>query len=241
MAEGGKKLGLVMKEILTEIEPGVTLSTLDKLAESLILKAGGQPSFKMVKGYHWTTCININQGVVHGIPNEYQIKNGDLVSVDIGMYYQGFHTDMARTIRVKEQESGRVENRFLEAGKMALKRAIAEAKLGNYLGQISQAIEQVIRRAGYQPVKELTGHGVGKKLHEEPMIPGFITKDVKNTPVLKTGMALAIEVIYAQKKPDLVIKDDGWTIETEDGSLTGLFEDTIAITDSGTPVLTDFN
>lgn len=241
MAEGGKKLGLVMKEILTEIEPGVTLSTLDKLAESLILKAGGQPSFKMVKGYHWTTCININQGVVHGIPNEYQIKNGDLVSVDIGMYYQGFHTDMARTIRVKEQESGRVENRFLEAGKMALKRAIAEAKLGNYLGQISQAIEQVIRRAGYQPVKELTGHGVGKKLHEEPMIPGFITKDVKNTPVLKTGMALAIEVIYAQKKPDLVIKDDGWTIETEDGSLTGLFEDTIAITDSGTPVLTGFN
>jgi methionyl aminopeptidase len=248
MTEGGKKLGLVMKEVLAGVEPGVMLSTLDKLAESLIIKAGGQSSFKMVKGYHWATCININQGVVHGIPGDYRIKSGDLFSVDIGLYYRGFHTDMARTVWMQNPKSclpaGRpdiLNPNFLEAGEKALKEAIRVVKQGNYLGQISRAIEQVIRQAGYEPVKELTGHGVGKNLHEEPMIPGFLAKDIRETPILKTGMTLAIEVIYAQKKPDLVIKDDGWTIETEDGSLAGLFEDTIAISGCGIQNLTGFN
>jgi len=241
MAEGGRKLASVMEKVLSEIRVGVKTASLDKLAESQIKKLGGQPSFKMVKGYHWATCININQGVVHGIPDDYQIKNGDLVSVDVGMYYQGFHTDMARTLCVRSQKSKVKSQKFLEAGKTALKEAIAVAKPGNYLGQISQAIEREVRQAGFQPVKELTGHGIGKNLHEEPQIPGFISKKIEATPVLKTGMTLAIEVIYAQKKPDLVIRDDGWAIETEDGSLAGLFEDVIAITESGAQILTGSN
>lgn len=243
MAEGGRRLVWVFEKVFREIKPGVRLSFLEDLANQLIASQGGQPSFKMVKGYHWATCICVNQGVVHGIPGEYQIKKADLVSLDMGMYYGGFHTDMARTLRVRMQNGKcKMQNdKFLEAGKRALKKAIEVAKPGNRLGHISRAIEQEIRKAGFRPVEALTGHGIGKELHEEPLIPGLVKDEIEKTPILKPGMTLAIEVIYAQGQPDLVIKEDGWTIETEDQKLAGLFEDTIVITKTGPQVLTNSN
>ena len=228
--EGGKRLSWALSQILKEAKPQVALWQLDKLAEKLIKKQGGQPSFKMVPGYHWTTCIDINEGVVHGIPGKYRLKENDLVSVDIGMFYKGFHTDMARTIRLKEQENRRIKSdEFLEVGEKALEKAIKAAKAGNRVGHISQAMEEEIRKAGFSPIEALTGHGVGKKLHEEPPIPCLLWEEIGKTPLLKNGMVLAIEVIYAQGKPDLVISDDNWTIKTADGKLAGLFEETIVI------------
>ena len=253
MKEGGQKLALVFAEVVKRIKPGVSLKKLDDLAEELIIKQGGFPSFKTVKGYHWTTCININEGVVHGIPNDYQIKEGDLVSLDMGMLYKGFHTDMARTLWVQnpkskfpaspamsaDRQAGRQNPKFLEAGREALKAAIKAAKAGNRVGHISAAIEKVIRKAGFSPVEDLTGHGVGKKLHEDPQIPCFLAQPINKTPVLQPGMTLAIEVIYTWGKPDLVLAEDGWTIKTADGKPAGLFENTVLITKKEPVILTD--
>jgi len=241
MKEGGQKLALVFAEVVKRIKPGVSLKKLDDLAEELIIKQGGFPSFKTVKGYHWTTCININEGVVHGIPNDYQIKEGDLVSLDMGMLYKGFHTDMARTLCVRMQNSKckSQDEKFLEAGREALKAAIKAAKAGNRVGHISAAIEKVIRKAGFSPVEDLTGHGVGKKLHEDPQIPCFLAQPINKTPVLQPGMTLAIEVIYTWGKPDLVLAEDGWTIKTADGKPAGLFENTVLITKKEPVILTD--
>jgi len=236
MREGGKRLARVFDQVLDAIKPGVSLKKLDQLAESLIEKEGGKPSFKMVKGYNWATCINVNQGVVHGIPGNYRLKDGDVISVDIGMFYKGLHTDMARTLRVrtKKQKNGKTKNGvFLRAGKKALKEAIKATKPGNRVGHISAAIEKETRKARWTPIKALTGHGVGKKLHEEPQIPCFLRGEIKDTSLLKPGMTLAIEVIYTQGKPDIALREDGWTVETADGQLAALFEDTIAVTDKG--------
>jgi len=241
MKEGGKRLASVFAEVLKRIKPGACLKELDQLAEKLVIKQGGFPSFKTVRGYHWTTCININEGVVHGIPNDYRIKDGDLVSLDMGMLYKGFHTDMARTLCIRRQNSKcKSQNeKFLAAGKEALKMAIKAARAGNRVGHISAAIEKVIRKAGFSPVEELTGHGVGKKLHEEPQIPCFLIKPIEKTPFLQLGMTLAIEVIYAWGGPDLVLASDGWTIKTADGGLAGLFENTILVTKKEPIILTD--
>ena len=243
--EGGKRLSWVLDQILKEVKPQVALWQLDKLAENLIKKQGGQPSFKMVPGYRWTTCININEGVVHGIPGEYRLQENDLVSIDMGMFYPpagGFHTDMARTIRVKEQESRRVKSdEFLEVGEKALEKAIKAAKAGNRVGHISQAMEEVIRKAGFSPIEVLTGHGIGEKLHEEPQIPCLLSEKLEKTPLLENGMVLAVEVIYAQGEPEVVLNHDGWTIKTADGKLAGLFEDTIVIDKDKPLVLTQLN
>jgi methionyl aminopeptidase len=241
MREGGRRLAWVMDKLLKQTKLGVRLIELDQLAEALIEKQKGKPSFKMVRNYHWTTCLNINQGVVHGIPNNYRIRTNDVVSVDVGMFYHGFHTDMARTIRV--QGSGfRVQgNNFLKAGREALEKAIKAARAGNRLGHVSQAIEKEIRKFGLSPVKVLTGHGVGKKLHEEPQIPCYLEQKIEVTPKLVSGMTLAIEVIYTRGRPDIVLEPDGWTVKTADDSLAGLFENTVVVTDGGGEILTQFN
>jgi methionyl aminopeptidase len=236
MRESGKRLAWVLAQTLKKIKPGVSLKELDSLAESLIEKQKGKPSFKMVPNYYWATCLNINEGVVHGIPDEYRIKDGDLVSLDVGIFYQGFHADMARTIRVG---GGQVEDdNFLKAGKKALKEATKAAKAGNHLGHISKAIEREIRKAGFSPVKALTGHGIGRKLHEEPQILCFLEGEIKETPRLSSGMTLAIEVIYIQGKPGVVLDRDGWTVNAANGKKAGLFEDTVLVTDKGGKALT---
>ena len=233
MREGGRKLAWVFGKVLAEIKPGAKINELDELAEKLIKKQGGKPSFKMVKGYSWATCINVNQGVVHGIPNDYQLKLDDLVSLDMGIFFKGFHTDMARTIRV----DGR-EGKFLQVGKAALKKAIEVARPGKRIGHISAVIGKEIKKAGYSPIRNLTGHGVGKTLHQEPQIPCFSRERISATALIEPGMTLAIEVIYAQGKPDLRVTSDDWTVETADSRPAALFEDTVAIGSKKAEVLT---
>jgi len=233
MSEGGKRLVGVMKAVLDQIKPGMSLKKVDFLADELIEKQGGKPSFKMVEGYHWATCLNVNQGVVHGVPNDYQLKEKDFLSFDIGMFYQGFHTDMARTIKVDRKQTD-----FLKVGEKALAEATETAKPGNRVGHLSLAIEKEIKKGGFVPIRALVGHGVGKKLHEEPQIPGYLQGKIESTEELKPGMTLAIEVIYTQGKPEVKVEDDGWTVETVDGQLAALFEDTVAVTNQGAKRLT---
>ncbi len=238
MREGGKKLRKVLNKVLDQVKPGVSKMELEQVAIEEIKLQGGKPSFKMVPGYHWATCLTINDEVVHGIPNEDILKEGDILSVDVGIYYQGFHTDLSTTVRVGKKGKNDATDKFLETGKRALKKAIQKARVGNFVGDLSLTIEKEIKDAGYYPVRTLTGHGVGRKLHEDPAIPCFLTGKKENTPKLKSGMALAIEIIYNLGSEEIVLENDGWTISTRDGKISGLFEETVAVTGSGPLILT---
>ena len=251
MAAGGRILAEVLREILSKIKPGVSELDLERWAEKLIRQNGAEPGFKRVRGYRHSICVSTNNVVVHGIPTNYRFKQGDIVGVDCGVYYKGFNTDYAQTMRVqsstlrlrsgqefKVQGLDKVD-RFLETGKWALEEAIKVAKIGNRVGNISKTIQDIVEGSGYSVVRSLVGHGVGRQLHEEPEVPGFLATDIKKTPYLEEGMTIAVEVIYNMGKPNVVYSnDDGWTIKTKDNSLSGLFERTVAITKDGPLVLT---
>ena len=242
MKISGRILAETLYEVIKNVKPGVSEIELDRLAEKLIIEKGGEPGFKKVPGYRHTICVSTNDIVVHGVPSEYRLKEGDVVGIDCGVYYKGFHTDMSETVRV--QNSGlRVQNdevdKFLETGKKALEAGIKAAKLGNNVGDISKSIQDIVEGKGFSVVKTLVGHGVGRDLHEEPEVPGYLAENISKTPVLRDGMTIAVEVIYNMGKSDVVYgNEDGWTIRTEDGSLSGVFERTIAIARSGPVVLT---
>jgi methionyl aminopeptidase len=245
MRRGGLILSQVLFAVMDALKPGVTEIEIDRLAEKMILEQGGKPGFKKVKGYHHTVCISTNDVVVHGIPGKYKFKAGDVVGVDCGVFYNGFHTDMSETIRFSKLSSLEDSNhksdeidRFLEIGKKALKDGIAAAKVGNRIGHISKAIQDRVEGNGYAIVRSLIGHGVGRELHEAPEVPGYLVRDIAKTPLLKEGMTIAIEVIYNMGKPDVMLAADGWTIRTTDGALAGLFERTIALTKAGPLQLT---
>ena len=240
MAEGGQILSQILNKTLGFVKPGITKAELDKIAEEEIIKKGGKPSFKMVRGYHWASCITVNSEVVHGIPNKYKIMAGDVVGIDLGIFYKGFHTDTSWTILVPggKAEEDKEKKKFLKVGQEALSEAIKKVVIGNYIGQISQEIQSQIEANGYQVVRELTGHGVGKDLHEDPCIPGFIDGNIKKTIKIKPGMVLAVEIIYTLGKPDIVLEADGWTIATKDGKISALFEGTVAVGPNGPLILT---
>jgi len=243
MRLGGKILAEVLQEVIKNIKIGISELELDQLAEKLILEKGGEPGFKKVEGYKYTICISTNEVVVHGIPTKYKLKEGDVVGIDCGVYYKGFHTDMAQTVRVqgsrvKSQKPDAI-GRFLQTGEKAMWEGIKVAREGNRVGDISKAIQRIVERQGYSVVRSLVGHGVGRQLHEYPEVPGFLDKSIEKTPKLKYGMTIAIETIYNMGKSDVVYSgNDGWTIKSKDGSLSGLFERTIAITKDGAAILT---
>jgi len=244
MREGGKILSSVLFELLKNIKPGVSEIEIDNLAEKLILKNGAKPGFKEVKGYNNSICVSTNNVVVHGVPTNYKFKAGDVVGIDCGVFYKGFHTDAAHTVRVqnskfKTQNSRDEIDEFLETGKRALNEAIKMAKAGNRVGHISKTIQNIVEGEGYSIVRSLVGHGVGRTLHEEPEVPGFLEVDIKKTPVFRESTTIAIEVIYNMGKSNVkYLNEDGWTIATVDGSISGLFERTIAITKEEPLILT---
>lgn len=236
MKEGGKIAAAALDKVLTAVKPGAATLELNHLAEKLILAAGAKPSFKGFQNYPFATCININEGVVHGLPKaDVVLKEGDVVTVDLGVFYKGLHTDNAKTIEVGgggcEVGSG-----FLEVGRRALEEAIKQCQVGRTVGDISHAIQKTVEKAGCRVVRELGGHGVGKVLHEPPFISEFGRSG--EGPRLSAGMTLAVEVIYTKGNGKIELIDDDWTIVTADGSLAGLFEHTVAITESGPIILT---
>jgi methionyl aminopeptidase len=241
MRQGGRKLGFILRQLMDMSRPGIVQGEIESKARELIKQAGGVPSFMTVEGYKWATCICVNEEVVHGIPTDEALEEGDVLTVDVGMIYQGFHTDTAWT-KVITSDPASVfagKSAFLKAGEKALNEAILQAKEGNRVGHISAAIQKRIESSGYRVIKTLIGHGVGRQLHEEPQIPGMLKTDLGKTPLLTAGMTLAIEVIYAMGNGVVQYdSDDGWTIAMKDGSLSAVFEHTVAVTSQGPEILT---
>lgn len=248
--EGGKKLGIILDNLLDMSNVGVSLMEIEMEAQRLIREAGGSPSFQTVDGYKWATCLCIDDDVVHGIPTDYRLNEGDVLTVDVGILYKGYHTDTAWTKIVSEKVSKKQSNKtsineetdiekFLKVGEQALWDSIAIAKAGNRIGHISQILQQTVEGAGYNVIKSLVGHTVGKELHETPHVPQYVRGSVASTPVLKDGMTLAIEVIYAMGSGTIVYSnDDGWTLCTRDGSLSAVFEHSILVNGNNPVVLT---
>ena len=245
MRISGRILSETLQEVVKAVKPGVTELELDALAEKLIREKGGEPGFMKVPGYKHTICACTNDVIVHGIPTDYALQEGDVICIDCGVFYEGFHTDMAETILVsadnKQQSTvDKDKEKFLEVGKWALDEAIAQAILGNRIGHISQTIGRIVEKEnGYGVLRTLIGHGVGRDLHEEPEVPGVLTGKLEKTPLLVEGMTIAIEVIYNMGSPEAVYKGtDDWTIVTEDGSLSSVFERSVLITKDGPEMLT---
>lgn len=241
MREAGKILGEVLQEVVRAVKPGITEIELDRLAERLILEKGGEPGFKKVEGYQHTICISTNDVVVHGIPKERVLQEGDIIGIDCGVYLNGFHTDMAETVIVGKTTNPEI-TKFLERGKKAMYEGIRQAKAGRRVGNISQAMqEQIEHIGGYSVVRSLVGHGVGKELHEDPEIPGYLEREIRSTPTLHEGMTIAVEIIYNMGKADVQYDgSDDWTISSTDRSLAGLFERTILVTSEGPELITLF-
>lgn len=234
----GEKLKAVMKQLVPQIRAGMTTNDINTLAEKYIKEQGADISFNKVEGYKWAVCVPINEQVVHTPPTKRILKNGDVLCVDIGAYYKGFHTDHAITVVVGNKTTPEIE-KFLQVGKEALQLAIEQAVIGKRIGHISEAIEKKVTGAGYTIMRQLTGHGVGHELHEDPFIPGFLSKSIEKTMKLKPGMVLAIEVIYSMGSGEIAYEEgQEWSIITEDKSMSACFEHTVAITDKNTLVLT---
>lgn len=235
MRESCRLLGIVHKEMEEAIRPGMSTKDIDILGDSLIRKLGCIPNFKNYNGYPASICVSVNDEVVHGIPHKNHIlQEGDIVSLDAGLIYKGYHSDAARTHAV-----GKISpeaQQLIDATRESFFAGIKMAKAGNYLYDISNAIDAYIKPYGYGIVRELVGHGIGTSLHEDPQIPNFAQR--RKGPKLVAGMTLAVEPMINMGRADVEWLDDDWTVVTEDGSLSAHYENTILITDGEPEILT---
>ena len=216
------------------LHPGMTTAELDRIAEDVIRSANAKPSFKGYRGYPASICTSPNHVIVHGIPGPQTLDEGDIVAIDIGAYYEGFHADSAWTYAVGEIDAE--AQALLKATEQSLEAALAQCRPGNRLGDVGFAVQEVAEAAGFSVVREYVGHGVGRALHEEPQIPNYGPPGRRET--LSPGMTLAIEPMVNAGRADTKALADGWTVVTADGSLSAHFEHTVAITPEGREVLT---
>ena len=235
MTDGGAALGRIKAQLQSFVSVGTTFEAIESKAQDLIKKAGMKPSFSTVPGYHWATCVMKNSQVCHGIPQNNSVVSGDVITIDIGLINQGYHLDTTITFSIGTVSSEILE--FLEVGKKSLQKAIEQAIVGNSVYDISFAMEKPLQRKGYGVVFQLTGHGVGEALHMEPAIPCVASKSDKKIKLYE-GQTLAIENMYTMGSPLLKEAADGWTYETTDGSLSGMFEETVLVTKNGPQILT---
>lgn len=234
MAEAGDLLYQVHDLIAAEIQPGVTTARLNEIAESAILKFGARPAFLGYNGYPATINASINDVVVHGIPGAQTLRNGDIISIDCGLVYRGFVADSARTYAVGEVSSE--ARRLMSATQAALQAGIQAMVPGNRLGDVSNAVQQVVEKAGFWVVREFVGHGVGRAMHEDPQVPNW-GRPGKGL-VLQPGTVLAIEPMVTAQRTAVDTLDDGWTAVTHDHSLAAHYEHTVAVTEDGPRILT---
>jgi methionyl aminopeptidase len=227
----------VLSKLREKVKPGVRTRELDKLAEEIAEKRGAKPAFKGYHDYPYSLCVSINEVVVHGMPSDRVLMEGDIVGLDFGVYYQGFFGDATITLPVGKVAEKAL--RLIQVTKQSLYAGIAQAKGGNRLGDISAAVQITVEDAGYSVVRDFVGHGIGKNLHEDPQIPNFGKKG--RGIELKSGMILAIEPMVNEGKYKVQILPDGWTVVTKDGSLSAHFEHSVAITDNGPEILSKLN
>jgi methionyl aminopeptidase len=239
MAAAGAVVAGTLALLEERLEPGMSMSELDLIAEEYIRSNGGIPTSKGYRGaggipFPTATCISPNDVIVHGIPNGYQAREGDIISFDIGVTKDGLIADSAATFPVGEISAE--AQRLLDVCRSALEAGIEAAQVGAVVGDISAAVQPVVEDAGFSVVRSLVGHGVGKHYHEEPQVPNFVSP--YRGPQLVEGMTIAIEPMITAGGPEVYLHDDGWTISTDDRSLTAHFEHTIAVTAEGPRVLT---
>jgi methionyl aminopeptidase len=243
MAEGGEILAKIMKELEKAVQPGITTKELDRLAESLVLKSGGKCSFKGYEGFPACLCTSINEEIVHVPPSERTLKEGDIISLDLGILYKGFHTDMAVTLPVAKTYKGPLPVgfnpealRLIRVTKKALKRGLKKVRPGNTFGDIGNTIQRYVESQKFNVVRELCGHGIGKKIHEEPKVLNYGKRHTG--PEIKEGMVFCLEPMVTLGDWKLKKSKDGFGYETLDGSLSCHFEHTIAVTKNGYQILT---
>ncbi|MBQ3060865.1 MAG: type I methionyl aminopeptidase [Lachnospiraceae bacterium] len=228
MKEAGRILAIVHEELGKIIKPGITTLDIDRKGEEIIRSYGCIPSFLNYSGYPASICVSVNDGVVHGIPrDDYYIEEGDIVSLDAGVLYKGYHSDAARTWAVGEISDN--AKRLIEVTKQSFFEGIKYAKPGYHINDIGSAIQKFVEDHGYSVVRQLTGHGIGSALHEDPQIPNFHQR--RRGKKLEPGMTLAIEPMVNEGHYDVCWLDDDWTVVTADGSLSAHYENTILITE----------
>ncbi|WP_026886663.1 type I methionyl aminopeptidase [Clostridium beijerinckii] len=234
MRRAGRIVGETLLLLEKEVKPGVTTANLDRIAEEFITKHGAKPSFKGLYGFPSSLCISVNEQVIHGFPGEYVLKEGDIVSVDCGAYFDGFHGDAARTFSVGEVS---VEaQKLIDITRESFFQGIKFAKQGNKLTDISHEIQSYVEAAGFSVVRDFVGHGIGRKVHEDPNVPNFGKSG--RGPKLLNGMVLAIEPMVNAGTYKVKTLKDGWTVVTADSSLSAHYENTVAILSDGPEILT---
>lgn len=234
MSKAGNVVYRTHKYLEEHIKPGITTKELDEMAEKFILSMNAIPSFKGYNGFPKSICVSINEQIVHGIPGEYILKDGDIVSIDIGACYEGYHGDSAFTYKVGNIDKNKTY--LIEHTQEALYEGLKEIKPGKRLGDVSSKIGEYAKTHNLGVIKELVGHGIGSNLHEKPDIPNY---GIKNTGVImKEGMTFAIEPMLTLGKNEIHLEADGWTITTKDKSPAAHFEHTIVVTKEGYKILT---
>ncbi len=231
--DAARLVARTLRELERHARPGVTTGELDRIAEEFILANGGRPAFKGYRGFPASICPAVNEEVVHGIPGERTLRDGDIVGIDVGVEKDGFFGDAAITVPVGEVD-GEALN-LLRVTREALEKGIAQARPGNRVGDISHAIQAHAERFGYSVVRSLVGHGIGREMHEEPQVPNYGPPE--RGPRLMAGQVLAIEPMVNIGAFDVVTQADGWTVVTKDGSLSAHFEHTVAIGPDGPEIL----
>ncbi|MEK7650146.1 MAG: type I methionyl aminopeptidase [Patescibacteria group bacterium] len=240
LREGGKRLAAVLAAVRARVAPGVTTRELDALAEELIIKSGGRPSFKDYRtdgtkhAYPATLCVSVNDEIVHGIPGERALIEGDIVGLDIGMQYEGIFTDTAITVAV-----GKIsyeQKKLIEVTRRALEIGIGVVRDGVHIGDIGAAIQEYVEGEGFGVVRELVGHGVGDKVHEDPEIPNWGERGTRE--VLREGMVIALEPMVTLGSPKIKVSKDGWVWSTRDGKPAAHFEHTLLVTKRGSEIIT---
>ena len=234
MRQSAKILRDAILEVGKLVKPGVTTAELDKAAEEFIKLKGGEPAFKGYQGFPATICASVNEEIVHGIPGQRELVEGDLIGVDCGVVKNGYYSDSTRSFAVGKISTE--AERLMKVTKESLDIGIENVRTGNHLSDISHAIQKHAEANGYGVVKQLTGHGIGRELHEEPQIPNFGAAG--EGPVIKAGMVFAIEPMLNEGTEDIKTLEDGWTIITKDGKMSCHFEDTVVVTENGPVILT---
>lgn len=234
LKRSGQILASVMGEVEKNVQPGITTLDIDRLSEELIIKEKALAAFKGYKGFPAAACVSVNEEIVHGIPGPRVILEGDIVSIDLGINYQGYFADMAVTLAVGRINEGK--KKLIEVTRQSLDTGIKQARVGNNLTDISHSIQSFVEAHGFSVVRQFVGHGIGTALHEDPEIPNFGQPHLG--PLLKNGMVLAIEPMINMGSWECLILDNGWTAVTKDGAPSAHFEHTVVITEKGPVILT---
>lgn len=235
LKRSGEILAAVMRAVQKSVKPGITTEDIDRISQELILREKAVAAFKGYRGFPACACVSVNEEIVHGIPGSRVILEGDIVSIDLGVNYQGYFSDMAVTVPVGKVGSDK--ERLIEVTRQSLETGIRQACAGNHLSDISHSIQSFVEAQGFSVVRQFVGHGIGAALHEDPEVPNFGAPHLG--PLLRNGMVLAIEPMVNLGNWESIILENGWTAVTKDGSPSAHFEHTVAITDKGPVILTE--